>query len=253
MHADLDFYLSDEITPPGTRLPVTVTNKRNPGGILVSAWNTGINPQSDIYAHFYSEGNDEGKVISAESGIMTLEYDDGLKQSYYHPAYPNKESVWVFDTNRTDFRTQVDYYDWGQGLFYMKEPPDAGYAPNAPLGQLTALNKSTVNPMENIGYGTNVSSFQAAANLGNYGIKMEYTVTFYNSGATKVVAYYMEGQGNYVIEYNGALLNKGETQVSTTEPMASFIVPHGTKTVTFSVVLISPNSGSINNWLKVIY
>ena len=130
-----------------------------------------------------------------------------------------------------------------------------GYKPNAPFnGNLSpkAYTRSTPDGY-NIGYGIGVLSFAAGANLGNYSVELEYTVTFHNSGHAKSIEYWITGQSDYIINFNGVYKNKGETtNVNTSACMATFDIPNGTTTVTFSIVLPTANASSIINYFKVV-
>jgi hypothetical protein len=79
---------------------------------------------------------------------------------------------------------------------------------------------------------------------------------FLNFGDDKWISYYIEGQGNYAINYNGEWRNKGST--TGTSPaenraqMETFHIPGNDKTtITFSVVLPTGNSSAKNNYFEV--
>ncbi len=248
MHADMDYFLDDSIAPGG-KLSAVVYNTYNPDGATVTQWSTGINPQSDKYGAAYN---------GAESAMLPLEYYDGQKWQYYGSGVPDseREDTWIFDTTRTDFRQQVvsAYNVSGDGINRQLQTtgtPSEDYKPNAPMEQLSAYDMATLNdPDYDIGYGKNVPSFFAAANLGNYGVELEYTVTFHNLGSAKTITYYADGPGNYIIHYNGTRQNKGEQNTSV--PMATFDVPSDTTTtVTFSVVLPTASAAALNNYFQV--
>jgi hypothetical protein len=121
------------------------------------------------------------------------------------------------------------------------------------FGQITALDDTWINdPNYNIGYGYNVTSNSVACNLGNYSVELEYVVTVHNSGSPRVIDYYMKGVGDYVIDSNGTLKNKGE-ETENWMKIDSFSVPSGTSMFVFRTVLPTANAAGIFNKFVLKY
>ena len=252
MQTNLEFTIDDSISG---YLPVTVSNMRNPDGIQVNEWGTGINPQSDLYGQ---------ATYGAESAILPLEYYDISKMDCYGSAVDEseKEDTWYFDTKRTDLNKEIQYgyFNGANKILATLPSPQPDFKPNAPLGNLTALNDYGINVpwnpsgtnynVYNIGYGYNVTSYDAAANLGNYWVELEYAVTVHNLGSERTIEYRADGPGDYIINTNGVLQNRGENSGNIT--MDTFTIPNGTHKFIFSVMLYSPHAAALKNSLNLL-
>lgn len=252
MQTNLEFTIDDSISG---YLPVTVSNMRNPDGIQVNEWGTGINPQSDLYGQ---------ATYGAESAILPLEYYDISKMDLYGSAIDEseKEDTWYFDTKRTDLNKEIQYgyFNGANKILATLPSPQPDFKPNAPLGNLTALNDYGINvpwnpsgtnyKTYNIGYGYNVTSYDAAANLGNYWVELEYAVTVHNLGSERTIEYRADGPGDYIINTNGVLQNRGENSGNIT--MDTFTIPNGTHKFIFSVMLYSPHAAALKNSLNLL-
>lgn len=222
VNADLSYEITDD-TWSGSALPVKLYNQHHPNGHEVTKWYTHLNPRSDPWS-----GD-----ISTESDMLAFEYYDPSKLNYYGKAVPESEKsdTWYFDTHHRDTSA------------YSKEYGDNAqkYVPNRPL--------------------TDKDGTDFACNLGNYGVKLNYSISITNSGnLTRYACYKLSTSSNnvvYVKDADGKLLNgyavcKGTEESRVSDYIACVPLPaHNTTDFTVTVILTTNYSGGMQNELII--
>lgn len=208
----------DDSTENGCRLPVTVKNQYVPDGNTVYTWVSNINPVADAWS----------KNTAVESDMLTLEYEDDNKLSYYGSKVNRKNNVWVFDTKRA----ACSQYDTRSGK------SSEEYEPNFIIDDI---------------YRSDIAS--AACNLGNYGVTETYRLEIENSGSKdRYFNYTITSKSNVIVYISddkgviGKAYSKGVTADANETVMASVLIPAG-KAVRFNVSSILPVNvnGGLNN------
>lgn len=162
VEADLEVVI-DSDTPNGENLPVKVYNQFYNDGNVVPYWMTNINPSRDAYRI--------SKDAATGSDMLTLEYRDDSKLSYYGPDVPQSQrnNIWLFDI----YHHNTLGYEPGM-------PWDAAtHVPNAPNG-------NTLDP-------DNPPNVDYEFNLGNFGATNRYNLTVTNLDTkTRTLNYILE-------------------------------------------------------------
>jgi hypothetical protein len=251
---NLEFYIpANTESGADIKLPVRVknyyANMYDENGVSTEKWSTGVNPVASLYNAAYN---------GVPSSVVAMKYYDPSKLNYYGSNVNNneKETTWYFDWNRNKY-----FYPTSSGYWngiereltfnYSNIPSD--YKPNGVMTSFSTLNEQEFNNYNyDIGYGSNVTSYAVVSGMGGYSVELTYNVTFNNLGSPKTISFHMDGQGAYIIDYNGVLRNRRpEPNGTYDETMAEFYVPTGKSTHTFTVVLPTANASGIENYFEI--
>jgi hypothetical protein len=250
---NLEFYIPANVeSGVHIKLPVRVknyyANMYDANGVSTEKWTTGVNPVASLYNAAYN---------GVPSSVVAMKYYDPSKLNYYGYAVPDneKETTWYFDWNRNKYMlpSYEGYWNGIERTVYLTDSISPYYKPNDVMTSFSALNEQVFNDYSyDIGYGSNVTSYAVVSGMGGYSVELTYNVTFNNLGSPKTISYHMDGQGAYIIDYNGVLRNrKPEPNGSFDETMAEFYVPTGKSTHTFTVVLPTANASGIENYFEI--
>lgn len=221
MDTSLSYTIADWV---GGKLPVKVFNDYVPDGKVLTNWFTNINPFADPW-------NKENAVAS---DMMSFKYVDDSKLRYYGKDVPQNErdNVWVFDINHTDFSS------------YPGSVSDKSYNKFKPNDVITTKTHQS-----------------GAGNFGNYGVRLNYKITVTNEGKiTRYLKYYLKTVSNNIVilkDENGNPVDsyaicKGESDEKTTDCMACITLP-GETTRTYIIEVILPTNyvGGMENFLQI--
>ncbi len=221
MNTSLSYTIADWV---GGKLPVKVFNDYVPNGKVLTNWFTNINPFADPW-------NKENAVAS---DMMSFKYVDDSKLRYYGKDVPQSErdNVWVFDINHTDFSS------------YPGSVSDRSYNRFKPNDVITTATHQS-----------------GAGNFGNYGVRLNYKITVTNEGKiTRYLKYYLKTVSNNIVilkDENGNPVDsyaicKGESDEKTADCMACITLP-GETTRTYIIEVILPTNyvGGMENYLQI--
>lgn len=254
---DLRYEISDS-SPQ--YLPVRTFNSTNPLGYTTPLWMSNINPQQDSYTHpFYDGQKYPTRFIAAESDMIRLQYEDDSKIGYYGSGAKNKNNIWYLDVFHDEKQyPTAKWYDEATGT-YKTEPVteniDSSFKPNTILPALYDTNNTP-----------DVTNYDIAASLGNYGVESTYDITFTNTGSEdKVIEFRNLNWQNLVIcatdnqtgetimRYTG-YGERDEIEFSKHDRLVySMTVPKGqTVSYTVSITLVTADPGGMKYYFKVI-
>lgn len=216
----MHFTIDDSIVS-GERLPVTIKNQYVPDGNTVYTWVTNINPIADAWS----------KNTAVESDMLSFEYKDDNKLSFYGSDVSKKDNIWIFDTRHA----ACSQYDARAG----KKPSE--YEPNFIIDNIFQSDIST-----------------AACNLGNYGVTETYRLEIENnSDRDRYFNYTIASKSNtivYTSDENGHPINaysKSTTATADETVMAAVLIP-AHETIRFNVSSLLPvnvNGGLHNSFV----
>ncbi len=221
----MNAYVEYTITPSvkdGDYVKNKIFNQYEKDGNVTEAWCSHLSPQDDLWS----------KSITVESDLVTLNYKDDSKLTYYGERVRDnkKDNVWIWDPYHSD----TTYYE-GSPTWYSPQE----YVPNYELSPRRS----------NQGY---------ACSIGNYGVVESYNLKVKNTtDKDRYFEYIVETVSNvavYVEDEDGkhSGLLKGEKSEAEQDTMASVKIPaKGEKEFSLNLVLPINYVGGIKNYFRI--